>query len=72
MKIKSLSIIAVVVLALVYMACQSHINYKMRINLIRLTRDNIYDKKLVGDAIFDAHELQIDSLKKKSNKLFMG
>lgn len=72
MKIKSLSIIAAVALALVYIACQSRINYKMKVNLIRLTKDNIYDKKLVGDAIFDAHELQIDSLKKKSNKLFMA
>jgi hypothetical protein len=43
----------------------------MKISLTRLTKENMYDKDLVSDVIFDSHELLIDSLKNKSSKLFL-
>ena len=58
-------------IALGIVCCKQMKSYKMKINLTRLTSDNIYDKKLVSDVIFDAQELHIDSLKNKSSKLFL-
>src|SRR6185312_2719433 len=52
-------------------ACKPKVKYDMKINLTRLTKDNMYDQNLVADVIFDAHELKVDSLKDKSNKLFL-
>jgi hypothetical protein len=53
------------------LGCKAKKNYIMKVTLVRLTPDNIYDKKLVSDVIFDAQELHVDSLKIKSMKLFL-
>src|SRR5581483_9352391 len=58
-------------LAITVIACKVKLNYKMKIGLTRLTKENIYNANIVSDAVFDAQELQVDSLKRRSNKLFL-
>src|SRR5580692_10019483 len=70
-KISFSRILVSLFLVIAMFGCKSKKNFVMKISLIRLTPDNIYDKKLVSDAIFDAQELHIDSLKARSNKLFL-
>jgi len=63
--------VATLLLLIALGSCKPKLKYDMKINLTRLTNDNIYDEKLVGDAIFDARELKVDSLKNRSSKLFL-
>jgi tetratricopeptide (TPR) repeat protein len=46
-------------------------DYILKVKLQTLTKDNIYNKDLVYDIIFDAEELNIDSIKNESKKLFL-
>ncbi len=71
MRLKYFSKLSILLLSFTLWSCKPKINYKMQLSLTRLTKENIYNKELVGNAIFDAQELQIDSLDKKSNRLFL-
>jgi tetratricopeptide (TPR) repeat protein len=45
--------------------------YVLKVKLNKLTYTDIYDYHLVKDVIFDAEELNLDSLKKKSRESFL-
>lgn len=45
--------------------------YVLKVKLQKLTEDNIYDKDIVYDVIFDAEEMNLDSLQTKSRQLFL-
>jgi hypothetical protein len=47
------------------------LNYIVKVKLVKLTAENIYDKELIGDFLFDEEEMQVDSLKRKAEKLFL-
>jgi hypothetical protein len=45
--------------------------YQLKVKLQKLTAANIYDQDLVYDVIFDAQELNMDSLQDNSRKMFL-
>lgn len=45
--------------------------YVLKVKLNKLTMDEIYDYSLVEDVIFDAEELNIDSVRNKSREAFL-
>ena len=54
------------------MACnQSNHKGMVKVKLFRLTDSTIYDMDLVSDFVFDAEELNVDSLKDLSRQLFL-
>ncbi|GAA4295086.1 hypothetical protein [Nibribacter koreensis] len=58
-------------LVLCTMCGQPQKNYVAKVKLLQLDEDNFYDKELVYDVIFDAQELEIDSVKNLSRQLFL-
>jgi hypothetical protein len=46
-------------------------NYLVKVKLVKLTAANIFDKELVSDYLFDSEEMQVDSLKNKSRRIFL-
>jgi len=59
-------------LALVFLAgCSPEKNYVLRVKPQQLTEPEIYNRDLVYDVVFDAQELQMDSLRNKSRQLFL-
>lgn len=45
--------------------------YKMKISLIQLQKEDLYNFTKISDYLFDAKELDNDSLRKESSKLFL-
>lgn len=58
-------------LCLSHLACSKKKEYKLQVKLLKLNEAELYDAKLVGDVLFDAQELDVDSLKNKSRALFL-
>ena len=58
--------------ALIFTSCHGpQKEYLLKVKLQKLSTDGIYDKYLVSDVIFDATELNTDSLETESRKLFL-
>src|SRR3954463_16583419 len=45
--------------------------YVAKVKLLKLGKDDIYNKEMVYDVIFDSQELKLDSLRNKSRQLFL-
>ncbi len=61
-----------ILLTVIYSSCFSpQKDYVVKPKLIRLSPDEIFDERIVSDAIFDAEELATDTLKNKSMRLFL-
>jgi tetratricopeptide (TPR) repeat protein len=58
---------------LYFVSCsQTKINYVAKVKLHTLSGSDIFNKEKVYDVIFDAEELQVDSLKNQSRHLFLN
>lgn len=70
---KKISTITAIQIATVFFfSCSNHSKeYILKVKLNKLNTETIYDKDLVYDVIFDAEELNVDSLKNESRKLFL-
>lgn len=59
-------------LLFLFLACTTNKKeYVAKVKLQKLDHDHIYDKDMVSDVIFDSEELDLDSVKVKSHKLFL-
>lgn len=59
-------------LLLLFLGCsQVEKKYTLKLKLLKLTPQTLYDEKLVADVLFDAQEDNVDSLKTKSRQLFL-
>ncbi len=52
-------------------SCKPKKNYIVKVKLVKLTEDNMFDRDMITDYLFDAEELKVDSLKNKSEHLFL-
>jgi tetratricopeptide (TPR) repeat protein len=68
---KLIPFVAISFLLLSAFACEAPKDYVLKAKLLQLTEKNLYDDDLVYNVIFDAEELNIDSLKDKSRGLFL-
>lgn len=64
--------IGAILLMIAVSACNNEkTEYVLKVKIRKLAEKEIYDKELVYDAIFDAEELNKDSLRRKSSELFL-
>jgi len=58
-------------LTIVFFGCQTRTNYVAKVSLFKITEDNMYKVDDIKDYLFDAEELNVDSLKNRSRQLFL-
>jgi hypothetical protein len=51
--------------------CKPVKNYVVKVKPVTITKEDIFNKELISDYLFDAEEMQLDSLKSKSQRLFL-
>jgi hypothetical protein len=65
-------LLILILLPTVFFSCtKSKKEVVVKVKLLEMSEDKIYDKQLAYDVIFDLEELNSDSLKKESRKLFL-
>ena len=66
----NIKLLCLSILLFVY-SCHNNTNYVAKVKLRTLANHEMFDKNKVYDVIFDAEELQIDSLRNQSRQLFL-
>lgn len=59
-------------ISMLFLNCSGpRVNYVARVKLRQLSEKDLYNTKVVADVLFDAEEINADSLKSKSRELFL-
>jgi tetratricopeptide (TPR) repeat protein len=53
------------------LGCQPRKNYVVKVKLVKITADDMYNSDAVSDFLFDSEEMNVDSLKNRSHQLFL-